>query len=575
MADSAAVVDGLFSLADLSGSNRFVLAGQEAAALVQRAANGVQLTEAPTMFGVEATAVDEPEAVFAETCYAAYTNERWSLEDVWFDQVIVRPILIALGNILSDTERTINVYSSYRTADVDADSITNNLGAGTTLADVPGLPFTIGPQSGFAIRLQVSSSGQATINDTIDFAFDTPETLFVTVTGSRITVFPFRPESPLRESLGFLTDILEKIDGSEQRIALRKNPRQSFNYRVRLAEDDRRYFDNLMYDWQSRVFGVPIWTEPAFLTSAVVSGATTIPVDSTAYGSFKAGELCILFTDRFTFDALEIQTVNPTSLVLASPLNNGYAANTQVLPVMSAQTAASVRGSRHLNNLLESDVVFRNLNNDKNLADVSAFNSLNSKVLLDGPNAAERQMSETLERKLTEFDGQTGIFGINSVWTRGKRKSVKGFVTHSRQELWEVRQLLHALKGRQVSFYLPTFYDDIKAATAPQNASQDLVIENVGFVQFAQSRMPLRGILRLIKTDGTVLLRTVLSSTAIDTATEQISVDSAWPSTIPLADIEKIDFVQLVRSDTDDFKIIHADALGNALITFPVKTVFE
>ncbi len=509
-------------------------------------------------------------------CFLGVADERWDLADIWFERAIVRPPSIAFGNILSTQSATISVYSSHRNQPITLTQIINNLGAGSSILNVPTVPFIMQPQSGFQVTLEVTLAGVATINDTIEWVFSVGSE-FVNVTGERIIMFPLPPEAPLTEILEFLTDIMTSVDGSEHRVAIRKNPRQFFQFELPVDSDDRQFLSNLLYDWQSRVFGLPIWPDLISLTVAGSVSDLTITVDNTDFSDFRVGSLAVVFTDRFEFDVLEVVSFNSTSITFLSGLTFNYLIGTAVMPLRTAQISASIRGSRAPIEDESLQVRFQVLENDvgSTFASTAAFNSLNSKVLLDGPNAMSRRMSESILQRQIILEALGGSFSALSPWATGKRTSVKGFVSSSRSELYDIRRLLHALRGRQVSFYLPTFTNDLTPTVKLSNGAATMAINNVGFTRFARERGPSRNILRVIETDGTVHTRDIISSSEVDSKNETLGVDSPWPNDIEIVDIERIEYVELVRFDTDKIRIEHANSKGDARIMIPVKTVFE
>lgn len=538
-------------------------------------ARGTTPAVIPEHFGLAGKSTNK-KTVLPEDSHLGQITDKWSTGDKWFERIFVLPSEISLGNILSPLERDIEVYSSHRSESVTLNVVTNNLGTGTTLTGVPTLPFAIGPASGFVATLEVSTLGAPALSDAIDFEFAS-ETLSVTVVGQRIVIFPFKPLAPMRERLSFLTDVFLHIDGSEQRVANRLHPRQEFEFQLSVDGSDRRYLENLIYDWHSSVFGVPVWTEPAFITALAQVGQETVNVDRTDVSDFREGGLAIVFVDRHHYDALEVVSVQPSSITFGSPLTNAYQAGSTVFPLRECVAKSNVRGRRAVVNNTELSVGFRCTDNDVgvNLASVSAFSSYDGKVLLDGPNSVDRAMSVVLERRLEEFDNLTGSFGVVSNWGVSRRSSVKGFTTHDRQELWNVRRLLHALRGKQISFWLPTFQDELIPTQTLQQGSSSLNFENVGFTKFAQSRAPSRGALRINLNDGTQLVRGIVSSSEINQETESIGLDDTWPSTYTVGEVRRIDYLELVRADTDNIDIQHKDANGNATIRFPVKAVIE
>lgn len=493
----------------------------------------------------------------------------------WFERVHVLPRSIDLGNILGVVQVDMEVYNAYRDDSRDFTNFTNNAGNGVSIIDLPGLPVTLNAQEGLQLTLEVTTDGPPDINGTLDFTFDIGSAM-VPIEGSRIVLFPFRPEAPMVERLEFLTDIFVKIDGTEQRVALRKNPRQTFEMEI-FREDgvERQRIDNMLFDWQARVFGVPVWFEPMALTADASIGQTTINVNTTNYADLRVGGLAVIIKDDSTFETLEIASIGPTTIGFASPLMQDHdASEVEVYPVRTTIAPDLVRIRRRAVNAETRRVVMRVLDNDSDLADTAAFSVYDSKVLFDDPNLIDGLADESMQRRTVGFDNNTGKFSQVSPWDRSRDGSSKGFFTRTRRQLWELRQVLHALRGRQVSFYVPTFAEEITPTATLTNGGSTLTMTNVGYAKFTMNRQP-RDVIRIRLTDQTELIRTITDSSEVDADTEQLTVDTSWPMDITVGEIERIDFYRKVRFDTDSFTITHTDSGGQARTIAPVKAVLE
>lgn len=503
--------------------------------------------------------------------YPAYVNHTTHLD--WFDRIHVVPRFVELGNILSPVTVDFDVYSSYLVGNHSWTNLINNLGAGISFTGLPTIPATLPPQGGYSFTMTVSPNGPAQINDTLDFVFDV-YTTEVPVTGSRIVVFPFRPQAPLLERLQFRTNVMEAVDGSEQRVALRRAPRQQFDLTFVVRDGSQRQrIDNLMFDWQGRVFGLPMWHEQTELTSAATIGQTSINVGTTSFADYRVGGLAIVITDDVTYDAVEITSIGASALNFASPLVNNHAKGAKVYPLRTAIAEGRMQIRRYVADGAELGVRFTVIDNDVSLGSTAAFATLNSKVLLDDNNFVDSTLDETLERRLTTIDNETGIPVQRTAWDHSKKSGGKVFFSRTFQRTWEVRQLLHALKGRQASFYMPNRSKDITAAIAPSNGSSTLTIENTGYAKYVQSRAP-RNLIRVNLTNGTQIVRTVVSASELSPTQEQLTLNTTWSADIPLNTIDRIEIIELVRVDSDEVEFLHYNST-EAEISFPVKGVFE
>jgi hypothetical protein len=505
-----------------------------------------------------------------------------AIAEDWFEKFYVLPREIDVGLVLSATQVAMEVYNSDRAIPGTHSwtAFTNNTDDGVSIIDLPALPLAIPGQHGDSFTLEVSPSGPPVIDGTLDFQFNFPIgvlILSVPLTGRRLLVFAYRPERPMAERLEFLTDILEHVDGTEQRVALRKNPRQVFDLKI-LREDgaERQRLEYILFDLHDELLGLPAWHEPTVLTLPASVDDVTITVESTAYADYRVGGSAVIFQDETHFESLPIASLTATTITFTNPLVNDYDAGVEVMPMRLAYLDADVDGSRHPVNLAEFSVTTRIFDNDSDLADDSAWPTFQGKILLDDENVLQRQgqLPETLRRRIIRVDGATGVIIQGSPWDRDRRISQKSFSVQDRQALWEVRQLLHFLRGRQVSFYLPNFYRDVTLESSWLSATAVADIVNVGYTRYVRQRSP-KQYLRVELVDGTIIDRTILDSAEISADVERLTVNATWGTDVTANNLARAYFLEKVRIDSDSIELLHRSALGEAEISFPVRTVLE
>lgn len=495
------------------------------------------------------------------------------LGDFWFEILHVFPRLIDIGILLTTQEYTLDVFNAFKNEPHDLETYLNNVGDGITITDLPTLPETLEPVSGFSLTLQASPQGPPTISGTLDFGFDLYDA-YVVLTGLRVVLFPFRPQEPLNETLEFLTDIIQSVSGKEQRIALRKNPRQIFEMEILKQASQRQAIEIMMFDWQSRVFGLPVWVESMTLTSDASIGDTVIYVDSTENVDLRVDGLAAVLETYLKFDALQVESFTTTSITLTSGLTNDYDPGTEVYPVRRALAQETYQVNRHLRDLDSISLRWRIVDNDSDLADDTDWNTFDGKLILDGHNFVDGTVSQSFERQMLSMDNMTGAFSQTSQWENNKRYSVKTFVVDTREDLWKVRKLLHYLKGQQIAFYLPTSYQDIWPAENLESGSSTITLDSIGYSKFARERFPKINI-RVHLVDGTTIDREIESASELDADTEQLTVDSSWPYQITPDQVDRIEFFELVRIAEDNIQLLHDNGWGTSTITLPVKAVFD
>jgi hypothetical protein len=262
-----------------------------------------------------------------------------------------------------------------------------------------------------------------------------------------------------------------------------------------------------------------------------------------------------------TYDVVEVLTVAPTELTFDGIVLHDYPIRAEVLPV-SRCWADSIAVSKQLDYAAyDMKLAIEPVNNDLGLTAYVDGELSITDVNYGGP------LEETVARPHYRLDGGYGLMSQTVILGHSDRGSTLGFRTRSRAELWALREKLYRLQGRAVAFYLATFAEELTANAGLTIAQSVLNIERCGYTEFVQNR---RGRLRIHLAGGSVLSRNVLSSKVISPTTERLTMTSAWGATVALADIERIEYLELVRLDTDDVVLRHRNALGWASCEVPV-----
>lgn len=494
----------------------------------------------------------------------------------WFEHFHVVPRSFDFGNLLSDQSVPIEVFSAFRRDTHEWTAFVNNAGVGVDLVGLPLLPIDVFGLQGIQMTLDVSTSGDPFVDETLDFFFDV-STILVPIEIQRVVLWGNRPEQEYTEVLSFLTDVQRAKGGSERRPSLRKNPRQFFEFDT--FEDEgiqKATLENLLFDWQARTFGVPVWFDECFLTVAASIGALSITVDETTLRDFRVGGLVCIFTSQGVFDVSEITAKTATTISIASPLVNAYVVGTSVFPLRICEMPPTVEGGRYPVGLSTKAIRFRVTDNDSNLANLAPFSTFNGKLLLDrGNSVLSSTVRETFTIEIIDLDNATGVREIGSPWDRHKRGHALSLRAEGRQAVWELRGLVHALRGRQVSFYIVRDSDDLFPSANLLSGSNVLTSSLVGYAQFVRQRQP-KNVLRINFASGAApLFRTVLSSSVPSPGVDELVLDATWPATFTPAEISRIEYVEKVRIDTDDVRIEFRPQAHLAHLVVPIMAVFE
>lgn len=392
-----------------------------------------------------------------------------------------------------------------------------------------------------------------------------------------VVLFPVRPQLPYVERLQFLTDIIPHTDGTEQLVRLRKNPRQSFDWDVFLVNGstERGKIDSLLFDQQDEIWGVPIWAEETHLTVAASASATTITVESTADADYRNGGEVVIHQDSLTHEFHTIVSFTATTITIDTGLTNSYAVGVSVAPMRQAHMLSRVQSVRQRSADQILKLNFRVIDNDSDLGDNSDFGMHNSKVLLDAGNVVVgNSVSEVSLRNMTVLDNGAGSVFQSSPWTRSKKGSLLTLHTRSKADLWSHRKLMHFLSGQGISFYVPTFGKDLIPDVDLVSGSNELKIKNIGYTTYVQSRQPKNQIWIRLKS-GSKLTRTINSSVVNSSTQETLTLNSNWPISVSVSDIDRISYLEEVRYNSDDITLNHERGGQLVRISAPIISTFD
>ncbi len=490
----------------------------------------------------------------------------------WFEAVHIKPTLTELGNLLSDTNFTIDVYNAFRTTSETLNSITNNLGSGASIAGA-STPANLPPQRGDQYVVTILTDGPAEFDATFDFDFNSSDQSS-RVSGTRIVLFPYVPQSRPKETLEWLSTIFVASNGDEQRQAIRRFPRQIFEYAISINTDlGRSELDLLLAGWQPRIFGVPLWWWARSLTANASSGGTTIQCEDLTYVDIEVGDLVLIAefdptTDTVTTQAASVSAIGSPrtsgSVTIASTLDSDFTAEYSVIiPVRSCLLRTQLPVQRAPSGDSEYQCRFEVIENDRTtIADSSAFSTFVGKLLLEDCIGMNAIRQDSIIHEGRRIDNRTG--DPSQIVTReaGAQVIPYRWYNETPQQEWERRALLYSIQGRLTSFFVATNLADFNLVATISSGSGTIDVTNIGLARFG-GLAPLDH-LRIKLTNGTTYDFTITNISEISDTVERISIAPNSPATITVAEIDRIMYLRHQRLSKDSVTILHnwTDSIG-------------
>ena len=488
----------------------------------------------------------------------------------WYDKSHVYPQNYSPGVIQQPTTVQFVIYSSFR-SNIQWSGVGDSI-PGVTYSQT--FPTTVAPSETRSFNVTFDIVSPSIVSAPLTFSI--PGRPMADVDLTRIYTIIEPPEYPIQETLEYLTSVLPHVDGTEQRVANRIAPRRFFDMRFRFQEgQESQEFENIFFAQQGRPVALPMWHEEVALLADAGAGTDFLSVD--VRNTVAVGGLLLLINQNGerTIEVIEsISIIKPnTSITIAGELNSDHDAGSRVIPLYPALSMRSQRGTRALNGIQDFTIRFRIDRNYFNTSGIAALGPLlEGKVFLDDCNFVDGSMNETYIRPVRTVDGGTGKVTQRVAWSHNKRNHPQTWELGDLEEQWDVRRFLNEMKGAQKSFFQREYSRGLTPVANLTTGTNTIRIENIGYTDFVREQGRKRRI--YVDVEPTPLIRTVTDSVEISDTVEELTVDTAWPQTYTPAQVDRIDFISLVRLASDNVSIEHT-SFGVATFVVPVIEVFE
>jgi hypothetical protein len=381
-----------------------------------------------------------------------------------------------------------------------------------------------------------------------------------------LELWPFPAAQAITEVLEWRTDVLQSRAG-EQRIALRPCPREIVTFRHRLdalgiaraAELVRAGFAG---EWQ-----VPLWHMALRPAADLVHGAVEIVLDA-SQSDFRSGGLAAIAVDGREAVPVGTDAVHPDRLILSEPLGTQIpaplvaVARIAVMPVRAGVLTSPVEITRRRQG--DGTVTASFLLRDAPELAAPLLPTYLGRPVQTNPSLVRAPLTASLRLAVDYVDNGFGpvvVEPMRDLFERGEAITLKAQGPAARHAL---RRWLWSLRGRQASFWLPTWGHELQLRE-PMTAGS--VLMRVAPVA-ALSAYPGRRI--MLEMPGALRFRSITAAVE-DGPDHQLTISSNLGEPVPTG--TKVHFLTAVRSDADRIEIQHGPVASQ--VTLPVVEVGE
>jgi hypothetical protein len=496
----------------------------------------------PGTGGIDGTFTNNQPMALRGATFSGYVAP--GINAVFYNRILVEPVYLDLGSIVSEQQRTILVFNGYLTSQVLSAIDENDFDSGMTLNGASA-PTVFAPLQEEEYTLVVTVAGAPQIDASVVYNFSVlGVAISVTIIGSRIVLLPVTFRSRVVETLVWKTDVIEAYDGGEQRIRLRRSPRQQLKVKAYLDRIERNHVENLLVGWRKRIWAVPMWIEARSADSPITSGDLTIDVD-TRWGDFRTDGLAVVWESPDKFDVFQIAGLTDSEITLYRGVNDDYPAPV-IMPVRSARMMKNpTRTASGHDGILSADLeVTDNTYFDTDPSDIQFLGEdfYDVTPLYDEGGDG---LDDEYEHRIVLLDYGVGEARQYAPWDHIKIARSFELVLEGLEQIWEHRMWLHRRAGKLRPFYMTTYENNIWILTEGNIGDSFEAYQN-SYVTHGSERNHLA--FRL-KADGSYIFKTVTGVENLPSGNMSITIDSAL--NVDAADVDEVSFVGLKRLDSD------------------------
>ena len=493
----------------------------------------------------------------------------WYLGTTW-----VSPVPVEFGNITATKTRQVILHNTRRSS-VDLTAI--DVSAIPGLSVISGLPpITIDSYSSITVTFQVTTEGDAVIDDNVIFTVDGGD-IAVRFTGRRLIIYNTLPQKPIRETIAFLTDRMIALNGIEQVMELRQLPRST----IRLVE---RFTDNVRRSSQLNVIhaagflrvGIQLWFQARPIDVAAAAIDTVVQVSTLDMEISTAQEISFVTPQGIPTNAITVDSFTPTDVTLESPVGIELPLGTVMMPVKYGFLKPKGNVNTFAINAEDVTLDFTIIEyRDIAALNLAYFDTHPIDTLLPVmiqplffPGSSRLGL---LEQTLDILDSATG--DIASRRNEPLARPGVDVLVHleSLADVHAWRQFLYYVRGSWRPFYIPSGTDDLPLGVDLTLGGNTFAIVNQGLEEVDTTSAPRRDLKIIVAGEGTFIRR--ITSVTDAGPNETVTVDSIIPGAgiIPLADV-KVEWLNLVRIENDTATFRHLRT-GKAELRFRVQGV--
>lgn len=366
----------------------------------------------------------------------------------------------------------------------------------------------------------------------------------------------------------FETDIINSRNATEQRRALRTNPRLSADYSTVVADADRRRADHHMRAWQNRPVTVPDWARYALLTGSTAMGASALTI-SPMPAWVAAGQPLVLCSSSGLEQVL-VASVAGTTVDLEDPVTSAWPSGSVIRPTFFGLFEGQTSSTRLTKGTAAIDITISSFpGGEPPRAAGTAWATFNGyEVFTLQPDYAGAPSVDYLwpVEQIDYRRGRTAQFRPLERFGRALEAEFKGLDIDGAEDL---EQFFDRMKGRRGAFYMPTWEQDFALAAPAGSATATFLAEGPELADdFGSADFDDTWAIAVCLTTGAHIYRKVTGIDE-DDGDSLVTVSANWGTALSTANVARISWMPLWRFASDEMATVWSTPLkAGARLTY-------
>lgn len=364
-------------------------------------------------------------------------------------------------------------------------------------------------------------------------------------------IWPFAPRDEMVEAVEWATDVI-RTKASEQRIALRAEPRSLVEFRHAFSPSAFTHAQSLIEVVADSTLQIPDWAQAVALTAAPAPGTTTLTLDTIGRG-FVVGGAALLRAGE-TYESVTVSAVTATTLTVSATTRT-YTSAPLVMPLRTGRPVGGLRGSRVGAGLVNAQAQFEFIDagDTTEASDLPVY--LGTDVMTEVPLIGSGVEAGT-EREVERMENVAGVDFVVATYKQASRRFSLSWHEFTRAEILRMRRLIASRRGKQKQFWLPTHEADLVPAADITASSTTLYV--LGNTLPTGTPASLHIMFRTHT--GAQLFRRV-TAVANDALGQALTLDAALNTALTAAQMT-VSLLVLARFDSDRIEYLHRTGLG-------------